>query len=56
MHLEENYRQTADSKAITLHNIYVNAFVNAGLTKDTLMIDDEESEQNKSWVILLKDK
>lgn len=42
MHLEENYRGNIDQKAVTLYNIYVNAFVNAGLTKDTLMIDDEE--------------
>lgn len=57
MHLEENYKGGADSKAVTLHNIYVNAFVNAGLTKDTLMIDDdEENTEKKSWVILLKDK
>jgi 26S proteasome regulatory subunit N1 len=56
MHLEENYRGGSDPKAVTLYNIYVNAFVNAGLTRDTLMIDDEEDEQKKSWVVLLKEK
>jgi 26S proteasome regulatory subunit N1 len=55
VHLEENYKGGGDSKAVTLYNIYVNGFVNAGLTKDTLMID-EEGEDKKSWVILLKDK
>lgn len=56
MHLEDNYKGGAvDPKAVTLQNIYVNAFVNAGLTKDTIMIDDEE-EDKKGWVMLLKDK
>lgn len=42
VHLEENYKGGGtDPKAITLQNIYVNAFVNAGLTRDTLMIEDE---------------
>lgn len=57
MHLEDNYKGGANDKTVTLHNIYVNAFVNAGLTRDTLMIDDEEEEMDKrSWVVLLKDK
>lgn len=56
VHLEDNYKGGGvDPKAVTLHNIYVNAFVNAGLTKDTIMIDDEE-EDKKGWVMLLKDK
>ncbi len=43
VHLEDNYKGGGvDPKAVTLHNIYVNAFVNAGLTKDTIMIDEEE--------------
>jgi hypothetical protein len=42
MHLEDNYKGGGDSKAISLQNLYVNAFVNAGLTKDTLVLDDEE--------------
>ena len=29
--------------------------MNAGLTKDTLMIDDEE-EDKKNWVVLLQNK
>lgn len=42
VHLEDNYRGGGqDPKAITLHHIYVNAFVNAGLTRDTIMLDDE---------------
>ena len=40
VHLEENYKGVGDPNAVTLQNIYVNAFVNAGLHKDTLMIDD----------------
>lgn len=44
VHLEENFRGGGDQKAITLQNIYVNAFVNAGLHRDTLMLDDEEEE------------
>ena len=57
VHLEDNYKGGGDSKAVTLQNIYVNGFVNAGLTKDTLMIEDEEDEEDKkSWVVLLKDK
>jgi hypothetical protein len=40
VHLEENYRGGSDPNAITLQNIYVNAFVNAGLHRDTLMLDD----------------
>jgi 26S proteasome regulatory subunit N1 len=40
VHLEENYRGGYNPKEATLYNIYVNAFVNAGLTKDTIMIDD----------------
>lgn len=39
-----------------MYNIYVNAFVNAGLTRDTLMIPDEEDEDKKGWIILLKEK
>lgn len=46
MHLEDNYKGgAADSKTITLYNIYVNAFVNAGLTKDKMMLEDEEDDQ-----------
>ena len=57
VHLEENYKGGGgDPNAVTLHGIYVNAFVNAGLTRDTLMLEDEEEDQKKSWVILLKDK
>lgn len=37
VHLEENYKGGGDSKADTLHGIYVNSFVNAGLTKDCFM-------------------
>jgi len=45
VHLEDNYKGGAqDSKSVTLQNIYVNAFVNAGLTRDTIMINDEEEE------------
>ena len=55
VHLEDNYRGGGGEDKITLHNIYVNAFVNAGLTKDTLMIDDEE-EEKKNWVVLLQNK
>lgn len=43
VHLEENYKG-GEIKPTSLYNIYVNAFVNAGLTKDTLMIADEEEE------------
>lgn len=58
MHLEDNYKGGGDNKGITLQNIYVNAFVNAGLRKDTLMIDDEEDEEGekKNWVVLLQNK
>lgn len=54
VHLEEN-NKGGDSKAITLYNIYVNAFVNAGLTRDVYMIDDEEGNP-KNCVVLLEDK
>ncbi len=41
IHLEDNYKGGgSDPKAVTLYNIYVNAFVNAGLTRDTIMIDE----------------
>jgi hypothetical protein len=46
MHLEDNYKGGAgDSKTITLYNIYVNAFVNAGLTKDKLILEDPEDDE-----------
>ncbi|CAM6000712.1 unnamed protein product [Sphagnum balticum] len=55
VHLEENYKGGGgQDKAVTLYNIYVNAFVNAGLTKDTLMIDDEE--EKRSLVLQIKDR
>ena len=50
VHLEENYKG-GDIKNTTLYSIYVNNFVNAGLTKDTLILDDEESEKKKSFVL-----
>jgi hypothetical protein len=39
-----------------LFNIYVNGFVNAGLTKDSFMIDDEEADKKKSFVLEIADK
>jgi hypothetical protein len=57
VHLEDNYKGgSSDPKSITLYNIYVNAFVNAGLNRDTMMIEDEEEEEKKGWIILLKEK
>jgi hypothetical protein len=56
MHLEDNYKGGGDSKAISLQNLYVNAFVNAGLTKDTLVLDDEEEEHRNSCIIELGSK
>lgn len=54
MHLEENYKG-GELKSTSIYNIYVNAFVNAGLTKDTLMIDDEESDTRRSFVLKVND-
>lgn len=56
IHLEDNYKGGGDSSAVTLHNIYVNAFVNAGLTKDIYMIDDEEDETPKNLVMSINTK
>ena len=57
VHLEDNYKGGGDKDTVTLQNIYVNGFVNAGLTKDTIMIENEEDEEDKkSWVVTLKDK
>lgn len=53
VHLEENYKG-GDAKQNALYNIYVNAFVNAGLTRDTLMIDDEE--EKRTYVLQISDK
>jgi hypothetical protein len=39
VHLEENYKG-GDIKNTALYSIYVNNFVNAGLTKDTLVLDE----------------
>jgi 26S proteasome regulatory subunit N1 len=50
VHLEENYKG-GDNKQITLYNIYVNGFVNAGLTKDTLMLDDDEADKKSSFAL-----
>lgn len=55
MHLEENFKG-GESKAHTLFNIYVNGFVNAGLTKDSFMLDDEEKNEKKSFVLEISDK
>ena len=54
VHLEENYRG-GEVKQHTLYNIYTNAFVNAGLARDALLIDDEE-EKKQSYVLQIKDK
>lgn len=55
VHLEENYKG-GESKQNTLFNIYVNGFVNAGLTKDAYMLDDEEADKKKSFVLEISDK
>lgn len=39
-----------------MFNIYVNGFVNAGLTKDSFMLDDEEKNEKKSFVLEISDK
>ena len=46
-HLEEKNKSSGDSSYSTLYNIYTNAFVNAGLKRDTLMVDDPEADEKK---------
>ena len=55
VHLEENYKG-GDLKPTSLFSIYVNAFVNAGLTKDTLMIAEEEEEKKNSFVLQVSEE
>lgn len=59
-HLEEKGKN-ADISAATsaLYNTYVNAFVNAGLKKDTLIIEDpnvELEERRQPWIFEVKDE
>lgn len=51
-HLEEKTKTNDNSNYSTLFNIYTNAFVNAGLKRDTLMIDDPEADEKKPSYIL----
>ena len=53
VHLEENYKG-GEIKNTSIYSIYVNAFVNAGLTKDTLMISEEDEEDKKKNSFVLQ--
>lgn len=58
-HLEEKSKNADLSTAIsTLYQTYVNAFVNAGLKKDTLIIEDPTSdteERRRPWIFEVKE-
>lgn len=57
-HLEEKSKSAELSTTIsTLYQTYVNAFVNAGLKKDTLIIEDptsEAEERRRPWIFEVK--
>ena len=56
-HLEEKTKAVENTNYTTLFNIYTNAFVNAGLRRDTLMIDDPEADDKKPpYVLELRDE
>lgn len=56
-HLEEKNKENVTESHTKLFNIYTNAFVNAGLKRDTLMIDDPEADEKKpSYILELREE